>query len=49
MLSVMRCRMVNQLLRLINLVLTTTTLGIAIGERHLEQRHHVLGVVGSSM
>lgn len=39
----------TQFLRLLNLALTTTTLGIAVVERNMERRHHVQGVVGSSM
>jgi hypothetical protein len=38
-----------QFLRLLNLALTTTTLGIAVAGRNIERRHHVEGVVGSSM
>lgn len=37
------------ILRIINLALTTSTLGTAIAERRLELHHHVLGVVGSSI
>jgi len=38
-----------QFLRLLNLALTATTLGIAVAGRNIERRHHVEGVVGSSM
>ncbi|KAF8337897.1 uncharacterized protein EI90DRAFT_2909105 [Cantharellus anzutake] len=41
--------LVPLIFRMLNLALTTTTLGVAIKERQLERDNHVLGVMGSSI
>ncbi len=38
-----------QIFRLLNLVLTTSTLGVAVKERQVELDNHILGAMGSSV